>query len=183
MYSIPSNPFGVIFFFIRLNNGPNISDALIHFSLFFHISFSAVTFLKRDSQLPYQQGLPFIICGIHCSPVFSFIALTISRESRWHYATCCNTITSLSHFSVVVKAGTVFSSTVIQQIQIPSLERDTLWLLSLLPTTKSHCGCLAICNYFMPLGSARTGQHSIVLEKNDDWQPASIPQELIRLPD
>lgn len=37
--------------------------------------------LKRGSQLPYQQGLPFIIRCIHCSPFFSFIALTITQES------------------------------------------------------------------------------------------------------
>lgn len=55
---------------------------------------------------------------------FSFISLTISQESWWHYAICCNTITSLSHFSVVVKAGTVSSNTVLQQIQIPPHTRE-----------------------------------------------------------
>lgn len=41
--------------------------------------------------------------------IFSaFIRLTISREWWRHYAIGCNTITSLSHFSVAAKAGSIF---------------------------------------------------------------------------
>lgn len=47
---------------------------------------------------------------------FSFITLTISQESWRHYATCCNTITSLSHFSIVL---------VFQQIQMSHHTRET----------------------------------------------------------
>lgn len=44
--------------------------ALIHFSLpsFFLLpSFAAAYSLKRGSQMPHQQGLPFITRRIHCS--------------------------------------------------------------------------------------------------------------------
>lgn len=100
---------------------------LIHFSIS-PLSFSAIPSLKRGSQMPHQQGLPFITCWIHCSP-FSLNPLTISQESQRHYAICCNTITSLSHFCIVVRVGILSTSTVLQHIPL-SHERDTLWLPS-----------------------------------------------------
>lgn len=136
-------------------------------------SLSALLSFKRGSQMPHQQGLPFIICSIHCSPFFAFIRLTINREWWRHYAIGCNTITSLSHFSVAAKAGTVSSSSVLRQIQLyPQTrgKRETHCDFLPLPgNQKSHSGCLATTNYFMPLGSACAGRdHGRALEKNED---------------
>lgn len=57
--------------FFRVARRP--SPALIHFS-FLPSSFPAAYSLKRGSQMPHQQGLPFIARRIHCSlPLLSSI--------------------------------------------------------------------------------------------------------------
>lgn len=123
---------------------------LIHFS-FLPLSFSAIYSLKRGSQMPHQQGLPFITCWIHCSPFFfsSFISLTISQESLRHYATRWNTITSLSHSGVVMKASSVFQQRSPTNPMPPphprpsdERERDTVTSFLCQATDKSHCGWL-----------------------------------------
>lgn len=55
---------------------------------------------------------------------FSFIIPTISRDSWWHYATRCNTITSPSQFSAAAAAAS--SSSAIQQIQMSPRAGETL---------------------------------------------------------
>lgn len=142
-------------------------------------------FKKETHSCPISRGSLSSYAESIAHHFSSFITLTISQESWRHYATRCNTITSLSHFSVVAKAGTVSSNTAIQQIQMSPRTRETRCDFLPLPDNQSHTVAgLAISNYFMPLGSACTGRHGIVLEKNEeDWQPGSIPQELIRLPD
>lgn len=56
----------------QLNNGPRYSSPCSSIFPSFPFSFSAIPSLKRSSQMPHQQGLPFIIRWIHCSPFFLF---------------------------------------------------------------------------------------------------------------
>lgn len=58
--------------------------------------------------------------------------------------------------------------TILWNSNVPSHEKDTLSLPSS-AGEPSHCDCLAISNYFMPLGSGCTGRRAIVLvQKKDD---------------
>lgn len=170
------------------NNGLGISQCAHPFLL---VSFSHCLpsrLLKRAHRCPISGSSLSSYAQSIAHHFFAFIRLTISREWWRHYAIGCNTITSLSHFSVAAKAGTVSSSSVLRQIQTSPHtrgERETHCDFLPLPgNQKSHSGCLATTNYFMPFGSACAGRdHGRVLEKNeDDWQPTPIPQELIRLP-
>lgn len=82
-------------------------------------------FKKRLTDAP-SAGAPFHhVLNPLLAFFFSFIPLTISQESWRHYAIRCNAITSLSHFSVVVKAGIVSSNAVLQQIQMSPQTRET----------------------------------------------------------
>lgn len=66
--------------------------------------------LKQAHRCPISGGSLSSYAQSIAHHFFAFIRLTISREWWRHYAIGCNTITSLSHFSVVAKAGTVSSS-------------------------------------------------------------------------
>lgn len=121
---------------------------------------------------------------------FAFIRLTISRERWRHYAIGCNTITSLSHFSVAAKAGTVSSSSALRHIRLsPSDERgregDCAVTSCLCQATTSHTRAvwpplIISCPLVLRVQDQIMAEG---LEKNeDDWQPTPIPQDLIRLP-
>lgn len=144
--------------------------------------------LKQAHRCPISGGSLSSYAQSIAHQFLAFIRLIISREWWRHYAIGCNTITSLSHSSVAAKAGTVSSSSMRWQIQSSPQtrgEREKHCDFPPLPgNQKSHSGCLATTNYFMPLGSACAGRDpGRVLEKNqDDWHPTPIPQELIRLP-
>lgn len=166
---------------LKKKKGNQLNNRLDILSLFPAQFLPSRCLLKKAHSCPISRGSLSSYAESIAHHSFAFIILTISPDSRWHYATCCNTITSLSHVSVVVKGG----YGVFQHIQMSPRTRERHpWTSFLCQTTQSHRGWLAVSNYFMPLGSACTGRRGIVLEKSEeDWQPGSIPQELIRLPD
>lgn len=146
-------------------------------------SFHPPCAFKKTSSCPICRA-PFHHAESIAHHFDTFISLTISEASWRHYAISWNTITSLSHFCVAAQAGTVSSNLPQSDKFNHPHTRLRLAVTSFLyQTAKSHW--LATSNYFMPLGSVSTGRYGgAALEKNEaDWQPAPIPQELIRLPD
>lgn len=112
---------------LQLNNRPDIFLSLCS-SIFpsspSH-SLPSCLFKKSLTDAP-SAGAPFHhMLNPLLAIFFPFITRTITQESWRHYAICCNTITSLSHFSAACEGvRTVFQHRNPTNSNVPPLTRE-----------------------------------------------------------